>query len=447
VVAIALPRAERAAVSAQLLEAGFEPVYVDSVDELGHLLKGREVGLAILDVETDFDSVIEMYGLLHDSGQRIPALVAVAPHAMERMRLGSAASGDEYFSRPYSAASLRWRVEAMVIRAEVARTVPKQDAGSATRPTQAGPVASPMGNETDSSSPFIQAELRAMSTGGVHNGRIVVIFNPKGGVGKTTIGVNVCAALQLLVGQRVLLVDCDTVTGHIAPSLGFGAIRTVADAWTEDAQSGRNESFRDIASVHRSGVSVLVMAQSPLHTEILEPKRVALSLTAARNSFDWVFVDMHPDYGPLNQGIFELADRIIVPVTPDVPCLRAACQFIDVARELGIHDRLLLVINRANSGVSVRDVERVVGLQATARVRSSGMLFMRAANEGQSAVERYPQAKVVGDIEGLAQRLIESFDPTARTESGLVRILSRAWTRRRPGRSLARKASARSGPA
>ena len=414
------------------------------------------MGLAILDCETDFDTAIEMYGLLHDQGRKIPALVAVAPHAMERMRLGAAGSGDEYFSRPYMPASLRWRVEAMIIRAEVSQAMKRSSIASAieqARNAPASPVAqstasAPSGEPAASAAaspidgPFIQAELRAMSRGGVHNGKIIVIFNPKGGVGKTTIGVNVCAALQVLVGQRVLLIDCDTVTGHIGPSLGFDAIRTVAEAWTEDVASGRNRSFKEIATVHRSGVSVLVMAQSPLHTEILEAKRVALAMTTARNSYDWVFVDMHPDYGPLNQGIFELADRIIVPVTPDVPCLRAACQFIDVATELGIHDRLLLVVNRANSGVSVTDVERVVGLKATAKVRSSGMLFMRASNEGVSAVERFPQAKVVGDIEGLAQRLVETFDPSARVSSGIVRALSRAWTRRRPGRSLARRTSA-----
>jgi len=44
---------------------------------------------------------------------------------------------------------------------------------------------------------------------------------------------------------------------------------------------------------------------------------VAEAITAARRSYDWVIVDMHPDYGPLNQGIFERADKIIVPVTPE----------------------------------------------------------------------------------------------------------------------------------
>jgi pilus assembly protein CpaE len=162
-----------------------------------------------------------------------------------------------------------------------------------------------------------------------------------------------------------------------------------------------------IATVHGSGVSVLVIAESPLHTELLDPKRVAELICGARRFYDWVILDMHPDYGPLNQALFEQADRILVPVTPDVPCIRAAVQFREVAVELGIRERLTIVINRSNSGIGGTDVERVVAVPALARIRSAGMLFVRAADEGKSAVERFPTAKVVGDIDNLADRLLD----------------------------------------
>ena len=274
-------------------------------------------------------------------------------------------------------------------------------------------------------------------------GQIVIVFNPKGGVGKTTIAVNVAAMLQTRKGQRVLLVDCDTVTGHVASSLGMENVRTVADAWTEDLNTGVAESFAEIASTHQNGVSVLVMAESPLHTEILEPKRVAEAITTACRVYDWVIVDMHPDYGPLNQVIFERADKIIVPVTPDVPAIRAAVQFREVAVELEIRDRLAMVVNRANSGVSVADMERTVGMPALAEVRSAGMLFVRAANEGRSAVERFPKEKVIEDIE----TPVRPDDGHARVRRGQVRQRLHGHLRRRPQheplgpRFLARPAS------
>ena len=399
-VAIALPQAELVAVSAQLAEAGYEAIAVNTAEELETLLNSRrDIGVAILDGENDFDRTIEMYSLLHEEDRNIPALMVVAARALDRMGLaGRARISDEYFTRPYSAESLRWRVEAMLIRAEV--------------PTD------------DSTGGLIEVTPEpSVESGESRLGQIIIVFNPKGGVGKTTIAVNVASMLQIRKGQRVLLVDCDTVTGHVASSLGMDNVRTVADAWTEDMSTGVAESFVEIASPHTSGVSVLVMAESPLHTEILEPKRVAEAITAARQAFDWVVVDMHPDYGPLNQVIFERADTIIVPVTPDVPAIRAAVQFREVAVELEIRDRLAMVVNRANSGVSVADMERTVGMPALAEVRSAGMLFVRAANEGRSAVERFPKEKVIEDIEELCDRLIATAEPSAaKTGSGFMGI-------------------------
>ena len=399
-VAIALPQAELVAVSAQLAEAGYEAIAVNTAEELEALLNSRrDIGVAILDGENDFDRTIEMYSLLHEEDRNIPALMVVAARALDRMGLaGRARISDEYFTRPYSAESLRWRVEAMLIRAEV----PTDDSTGGLIEVKAEPV---------------------VESGESRLGQIIIVFNPKGGVGKTTIAVNVASMLQIRKGQHVLLVDCDTVTGHVASSLGMDNVRTVADAWTEDMSTGVAESFVEIASPHSSGVSVLVMAESPLHTEILEPKRVAEAITAARQAFDWVVVDMHPDYGPLNQVIFERADTIIVPVTPDVPAIRAAVQFREVAVELEIRDRLAMVVNRANSGVSVADMERTVGMPALAEVRSAGMLFVRAANEGRSAVERFPKEKVIEDIEELCDRLIATAEPSAaKTGSGFMGI-------------------------
>jgi MinD-like ATPase involved in chromosome partitioning or flagellar assembly len=398
---------ELVAVSAQLAEAGYEAIPVNTAQELEDLLTVRnDIGVAILDGENDFDRTIEMYGLLHEEGRNIPALMVVAARALDRMGMASRARvSDEYFTRPYSAESLRWRVEAMLIRAEV----PADEVRGGIIESQG-----PSGPAETYEQPVPEESRR---------GQIVIVFNPKGGVGKTTIAVNIAAMLQIRKGQRVLLVDCDTVTGHVASSLGMENVRTVADAWTEDLSTGSGESFAEIASTHTSGVSVLVMAESPLHTEILEPKRVAEAITAARQAFDWVVVDMHPDYGPLNQVIFERADRIIVPVTPDVPAIRAAVQLREVAVELEIRDRLAMVVNRANSGVSVADMERTVGMPALAEVRSAGMLFVRAANEGRSAVERFPKEKVIDDIEILTDRLIATAEPSvAKTGSGFMGI-------------------------
>ncbi|HKG56916.1 MAG TPA: AAA family ATPase [Candidatus Limnocylindrales bacterium] len=379
-VVIALPAEERAPVAAELKAAGFEPIPIGAPDELEALLGSRrDVSLAILDGESDFDTSLEYYGILHDEGRNVPALMVVSPRTLDRLSAGTTRTGidDEYFTRPYSADALRWRVEAMCIRSQTV---------------------------DDGSGPIIQSDI---DTGDwTRRATLVAVFNPKGGVGKTTIATNVATGLQVLKGQKVLLIDADTVTGHVATSLGLEQIRTVADSWRDQLEGGPAENFMELAAAHPSGLRVVSLTASPLQTELLDPERVADAITATRRSFDFVVVDLHPSYSPLNQEIFERADRILVPVTPDVPALRAAVQLREIAAELGIQDRLAMVVNRANSGVSVSDMERTVGMPALALIRSGGLLFVRAANEGRTVIEMFPRERITEDFDALADRLI-----------------------------------------
>jgi MinD-like ATPase involved in chromosome partitioning or flagellar assembly len=389
-IVVALPRDEQVAVTRELSEAGFEALAVTTPDELEAILATRrEVGVAILDGESDFDRSLEFYSLLHDADRHIAALMVVSPRALDRLA-GAATKAninDEFFTRPYSTESLRWRIEAMLIRSVTI---------------------------DDGSGPILQSGGDFESESWSKRATIVSIFNPKGGVGKTTTALNLAAALQVRMGLNVMLIDADTVTGHIATSLGLESVTTVVDAWTEDEEEGRSErSLTDIATQHQNGITVCVLTASPLNTEILVPERVGDAIRAARRGFDFIIVDMHPSYSPLNQQIFERSDRILVPVTPDVPALRAAVQMRDVAQELGVGDKLALVVNRANSGVSVADMEKTVGMPALALIRSGGLLFVRAANEGRSVVEQYPKEKVTEDFEILAAKLVGTeYQPT-----------------------------------
>ena len=385
-IAIALPPAERGLVADELRSAGFEAILIGTPDELEALLAARrDIAVAILDGESDLDTSLEYYGLLHEGSRNIPALMVMSPSSIDRMF--SPTSADEFFSRPYTADSIRWRVEAMCIRSVTV---------------------------DDGSGPIIQGGSMEMSDWS-RRATVIAVFNPKGGVGKTTVATNLAAALQLHQNQKVLLIDADTVTGHVTTSLGLEQVRTVADSWRDQAEGGPVETFLELATPHPSGMSVVSLTSSPLNTEILEPARVADAITTARPTYDFIVVDLHPSYSSLNRAVFEKADKILVPVTPDVPALRAAVQLRDVAIELEVQDRLALVVNRANSGVSVADMETTVGMPALALIRSGGLLFVRAANEGRTVIELFPKERISEDFDALAERLVRSHVPEAAT--------------------------------
>jgi cellulose biosynthesis protein BcsQ len=384
-VAILLPDGEADPVAIELHEAGFDPIFVHHARDLADTLAARrDVALAVIDTETDPFDGNDAWSALHEGGRNIPALLVVDANALERLDAGAAGhADDEYVIRPYSAESIRWRVEAMCIRSAAV------DDGS-------GPVLS---GEID------QADW-------VRRGKLVAVFNPKGGVGKTMVATNLAAAL-VAKGQRVLLVDADTVTGHVPTSLGMDGVMTVVDAWRDEIDGGPVLTFDEMASVHTSGLKVLPLTSSPMATELLEPQRVAGAIAVARRNVDYVIIDAHPSYSPLNRAMLERTDTILVPVTPDLPAIRALVQLRDVATDLGMVDKLSIVVNRAASGIAVADIEQSVGLPAYAQIRSAGMLLVKANNEGRTLFEIGAREKITADFTALADKLlgIETVEP------------------------------------
>jgi cellulose biosynthesis protein BcsQ len=378
VVAVLLPDAERDPVALELHQGGIDSIFIRNARDLQEALAARrDVALAILDVESDPELADETWAVLHAGGRSILALLIVDATALDQLDIAAAGhEEDEYLTRPYSAESIRWRVEAMCIRSAAV---------------------------DDGSGPILQGEIDQADWG--RRGQVVTIFNPKGGVGKTMIATNLAAALATR-GQRTLLVDADTVTGHVPWSLGMDGVPTVVDHWHDEMDGGPVQTFDEMASLHTSGLKVLPLTSSPMATDLLEPQRVAGAIAVARRNLDFIVVDAHPSYSPLNRAILEKSDRILVPVTPDMPAMRALTQLRDVSRDLGMLDRLLLLVNRAASGISVADIEASVGIPCYAQIRSAGMLIVKANNEGRTLFEIGARERITGDFDALANKLL-----------------------------------------
>lgn len=380
-VAVALPERERDGVLSLLGEAGFGTVALDPESSIVEAFTpGTTRLIAVLDVAGDPAGVVARVREARTGRPGALAVVyAVAADELDGLEGAGLDEADEIMLRPFDVDALRWRVEAMAIRAQV-----------------------PAGDTSD-----------AVLAGGhvavdwAPAAPVFCVFNPKGGVGKTTIATNLAAVLQLWKGMQVLLLDADTVTGHVGLSLGMPTGRSAADSWADEDQGYGHETLLDLSARHSSGIRVASLSSNPLSHAALAPSRVADAVMEARTGVDAIVVDLHPSYTEVNLAIFAIADRILVPVTPDLPAMRAAIQLKDVATEVGVRDRLAMIINRANSGVTVADMEATVGLPATAQIRSAGLHFVWSSNAGKTLIDKFPKHPVAQDFEHLADRLLK----------------------------------------
>ncbi len=379
-IAVLLSEPQRSEVVQALDEAGFEAIPLAPDAKLADAFgPGNQHLLAILEVAGDpAGAVARVREARRGRPNGLSVVFAAAEDELDGLEAAGLDESDEIILRPWSVDTLRWRLEAMSIRFQV--------------PTSSSNDAVLAGGRVDS-------EWAPAAP-------VFAVFNPKGGVGKTTIATNLAAVLQLRKGMQILLLDADTVTGHVGLSLGMPTGRSAADSWVDEDAGYQHESLLDLSAMHSSGIRVASLSTNPLHQANLVPARVADAIMEARHGVDAIVIDLHPSYSEVNLAIFAIADRILVPVTPDLPAMRAAIQLKDVAVEIGVRDRLAMIINRANSGVTVADMETTVGLKAVAHIQSAGLHFVWSANAGKSLIDKFPKHGAAQDFEHLADRLL-----------------------------------------
>ncbi|HEY8170445.1 MAG TPA: P-loop NTPase [Candidatus Limnocylindria bacterium] len=363
---------------AALERAGFEPFTVDpaQIDAV------PPVDLAVLDCDLPAEAVALAYRHLH-TGRSTPVLLLVGEGA--ELPDGVGAAGDEVALalKPVPADALVYRLQALLIR--TGRTLPDDAASWA------------------SDASVYAAQI-------VGEGHVVSVFAPKGGVGKTTIAVNMSVALRQQTRAEVLLFDADVGVGNVTSVLDVPYRMGLADLADSPPEEWTDVAFEQIAVVHaESGVKVMSWGNDPAQSERVTVDLLLAALRWARNHHSYVIVDNHPGYDDRTMAMLAVANEIFLVVTPEVGALRNSSQFLELARELGLGNTIRVIVNRANHGIRVQDMSSALGLPISATVVSNGPKAVIASNEGKPVVLKYPREEIANNMHAVA-RLISQPD-------------------------------------
>jgi len=216
-------------------------------------------------------------------------------------------------------------------------------------------------------------------------GKRIVVLGPKGGVGATTIAVNLALLFRDPGQAKVALVDADFLAGDTTLHLDLAPQRTILDLVPHtDALDAR--LIDQVMAKHRGGLQVLPRPTNPEQAEVLTSEHVRLVLGALAQMYDVVVIDTALTYDDRMLAVLELADLYVVVLTPHLGTLRSARHFLHVARTLGFpDDRMCFVLNRASNlaGLSIDDIANALDSRAIHQLPTAGAELTQAVNEGR----------------------------------------------------------------
>ncbi|HEU0237093.1 MAG TPA: AAA family ATPase [Candidatus Limnocylindrales bacterium] len=250
----------------------------------------------------------------------------------------------------------------------------------------------------------VHKDFTASAEGG--SSRVVSVFAPKGGVGKTTIAFNLACAIGQQ-GHRTVLID---------GSLQFGDLRSLLKVPVDapsilDLPTDR-VSEADLADVlwrDPSGIDILLAPPRVEMAEMVTTRDVDKILSLLRRIYGAVVIDMSPSISEINLAFLDASDTILEIVTYDVTTIHNTIAVADTFRIIGYPaSKVRYLVNRADSagGIAADDLARALGRVPEHRVVSDGKLVVTSNNEGVPFVLASPEAEISRDVVRVASEVM-----------------------------------------
>jgi pilus assembly protein CpaE len=237
-------------------------------------------------------------------------------------------------------------------------------------------------------------------------GQLITVFSPKGGVGKTTIAVNLAVALSQGGARKVCLVDLDLAFGDVAITLQLFPARTIADA--VHLQSGLDFAVLEpLLTEYRDQLAALVAPVQPDAKDNIPPALVGQILSLLKANFDHVVVDTSPAFDEFVLQAVDETDEMLLVTTLDVPTLKNVKVAVETLDLLNFPKaKRHLILNRADDkvGLSKEKVESTLGMPVAAAIPTSSQVA-HATNSGEPILVGQPKHQVSQAIRKLAANL------------------------------------------
>jgi len=255
---------------------------------------------------------------------------------------------------------------------------------------------------------------RIESLGGNQNlswtSKVITVFGAKGGLGKTTLAINLAVELAKS-RKKVALVDLDLQFGDVSVFLDIDPVDTILEL-AQEISAPNIDLLRSYMNVHSSGLHVLCAPKSPEYAELISPEKVQSILSQLRSYYDYVIIDTPPSFNDVTITALEASSTILFVTGLDISILKNSKLSLSILKSLQQIDKVKIIVNRAvNIGaITLDDVQKLIDCPIWAKIPSDYKVAVTALNLGRPFVTGAPKTELSQAVSSVASLLLEGME-------------------------------------
>jgi pilus assembly protein CpaE len=259
-------------------------------------------------------------------------------------------------------------------------------------------------------------------------GKMVAVMGNKGGVGTTTVAINLAEAMGKLLSERVALVDLGRPFPDIANFLDQDVPFNICDIMGNTADFDRTY-FQKVMQPYGDNLSIL-------HGIPEFKKQYSMSLDGLdktfgllRNSYKWVVVDLGHMIDEVYLKVFSEADLVLLLTGVSVPDLRNLRKLLQLLQEVDPSlERINLVVNRdeRSCGVGLAELGKLIHKPVFSVLPTDYHYVREASNQAETLAKAAPKSKLFAGLKVMAQKITKQ-DQVSNAAKNESRPSRRFW--------------------
>lgn len=253
---------------------------------------------------------------------------------------------------------------------------------------------------------------------------IIAVHSLRGGLGTTSISVNLALALRQVWAKETLLVDAVFSAGQVAMMLNTKPRFSWEDFSEIELKNIDEELIENVASKHPTGLSFIAAPTSPIAVDTFSDDFWKVVLAQLAKRYEFIVIDTAHDFTDITIQMLNFANNIVLVVAPDMSSLRAAMSALDIYDKLGFSpDKIKVLLNSNSSIVGIRQpqIEKVLGRPVDFVIPYEPEEVIRAVNFGEPFFLKNAGLPISTKLEDMAYTLSneihKNLPPAAPTEA------------------------------